>query len=254
MEELSEVGRYSAKKRKGKGGRRGLYTCISRLFKNLKKSNFLLVVESSAIRTKMQCHLLLLLCVVQLAHLATAADLVILIESDDLEGVIEHVDKNGLDIRDFSNRQTPLMQAALSGKGRIVKALLEKGANPSIGDLEGYTPMHGAAFRGRASSLQALIDAGLDPNEFHKDGYAPIHRACWSRLKSGVEAVRVLVEVGGVDINTPSRAGSSYEGGGLKQHSGGETCAGMTNNEATLEYIASLDGLAPPLREISAEL
>ena len=73
--------------------------------------------------------------------------------------------------------QTALMAAVLGGADAVVPLLLEAGADPAIGEKDGYTPMHGAGFQGRANIAKMLIEFGLDPSDRHKDGFTPIHRA-----------------------------------------------------------------------------
>lgn len=96
---------------------------------------------------------------------------------DNSEGVKTALEKNAdINVQDESSGQTCLMAATLRGKLNIVKHMLEQGADPSIGEAQGYTPPHGAAFQGRADVMHFLADSGLDVNEFHSDGFAPIHR------------------------------------------------------------------------------
>jgi ankyrin repeat protein len=92
--------------------------------------------------------------------------------------------------------QTPLMHGVLQGKFDVVRALLDAGADCTVGENDGYTPLHGAGFQGRAAIAQLLLDHGLDPLKFHQDGYAPIHRACWGREPRHAETVLVFLKAG----------------------------------------------------------
>ena len=100
------------------------------------------------------------------------------------------------------------MAACLGGFETSVKTLLELGADPSIGEKDGYTPVHGASFQGRPEVMQVLIDHGLDPNDMHKDGYAPIHRACWGQRESHTKTIEVLLNAG-VSPVMPSKDGKT---------------------------------------------
>ena len=62
-------------------------------------------------------------------------------------------DPNALD-QPGNGGQTPLMNAVLTGKVNAVKALIKAGADPSIGEKDGYTPMHGA---GRLTCSSAVF-------------------------------------------------------------------------------------------------
>src|SRR5215831_6841422 len=57
-----------------------------------------------------------------------------------------------------------LIAAGRPGAARIVKLLLEKGANLKAPDRVGFTPLHRAAFNGDAETLKLLIARGADVN------------------------------------------------------------------------------------------
>ncbi|KAL9117489.1 MAG: hypothetical protein Q9187_005974 [Circinaria calcarea] len=60
-----------------------------------------------------------------------------------------------IDQRDSRGR-TPLAWAAYHGKFEAVKKLLQRGADPNIGDLEGKTPLHLAVHAGGCLAVQCL--------------------------------------------------------------------------------------------------
>ena len=105
-----------------------------------------------------------------------------------------------------SGGQTPMMNSVLSGKTESLKALIELGADATIGEKDGYTPMHGAGFQGRADAVPLLVAYGLDPNDMHRDGFTPLHRACWGRENRHTETVKAFLKAG-VDPQQPSRDG-----------------------------------------------
>ena len=113
-----------------------------------------------------------------------------------------HID----DIIPNGGGQTSLMAASLAGHAEVVSALLDAGADPTIGERDGYTPMHGAGFQGRAAVARVLLQHSHVPNTMHKDGFAPIHRACWGREPRHAEAVSAFIE-GGVDPLLPTAKG-----------------------------------------------
>lgn len=77
--------------------------------------------------------------------------------------VIKYV-KRGTPINAFNHDgQPPLFCAALLGKRKVVKALLDLGANPNVRCYpEGSTPTHGACYVGCVRSLKLLLQAGGD--------------------------------------------------------------------------------------------
>lgn len=70
---------------------------------------------------------------------------------------------------------TPLMAAAGGADVRMIKLLLEKGANVNAADSEGYTALACAVSR-RASpeAVQLLLSSGADINARNKRGETPL--------------------------------------------------------------------------------
>ncbi|XP_029558297.1 BRCA1-associated RING domain protein 1 isoform X2 [Salmo trutta] len=65
---------------------------------------------------------------------------------------------------------------------------------------KGETPLHLAAIKGDVETVTELLDQGADPNLKDNAGWTPLHEAC-NLGHQGV--VEVLVERGGVLLNTP---------------------------------------------------
>mmetsp|Transcript_779 Transcript_779/g.1681 ORF Transcript_779/g.1681 Transcript_779/m.1681 type:complete len:197 (-) Transcript_779:110-700(-) len=128
----------------------------------------------------------------------------------------------GLNQQEAGSGQTPLMAATLAGAEKSVEFLLQRGADASVPEKDGYTPFHGAGFQGRAAVARVLLAFGLDPSDRHKDGYTPLHRACWGREKRHTEMVRFLLDNG---VSAQEAATS------------GKTCRDMTNYKPTKELI-----------------
>lgn len=72
--------------------------------------------------------------------------------------------KRGVSVNAYNNEgQPPLFCAALLGKSKVVRTLLELGANPNSRCYpEGSTPVHGACYVGCTKSLKLLLHAGGD--------------------------------------------------------------------------------------------
>jgi ankyrin repeat protein len=104
--------------------------------------------------------------------------------------------------------QTALMAACLSGAAQSVRLLLSPtfGADPAVGEMEGYLPMDGAAFGGHPDVVVALLEAGLAADTPHEhDQLTPLWRTTWLDGEAGqshhYEAAARLIEQGGADPN-----------------------------------------------------
>ena len=57
---------------------------------------------------------------------------------------------------------TPLSIAAGAGQSKMLKFLLEQGADVNARNQDGGTALHGAAFLGHSKSVQLLIENGIN--------------------------------------------------------------------------------------------
>jgi len=157
--------------------------------------------------------------------------------SDDLGELKTFGDKltSVLNHRESGTGQTPLMAATLAGAEKSVKFLLEKGADATIPEKDGYTPFHGAGFQGRAAVAKHLLAHRLNPSDRHVDGFTPLHRACWGETERHTDMVEFLL-MNGVDVG--------------ERANDGKTCLEMTRNAKTkavckrwLKYLVVKDEL-----------
>lgn len=80
---------------------------------------------------------------------------------------------------------SPLGLACFFKRRDVVKALLERGANPSVPSRDqGFTPLHSAvatdAGDATAEIVRLLLDAGADPNVKSHEGGTPLHSAAFT--------------------------------------------------------------------------
>ncbi|KAF5701144.1 ankyrin repeat-containing protein [Fusarium globosum] len=141
---------------------------------------------------------------------------------------------------------TALHMASGLERGRIVKILLEAGADHSIIDDLHETPMHQAAITGNCEAVKLLLEAGASPHGKGRDGSTPIHMAAWN---AGPATLQVLLKAGG-DINARSDSGETplLAAGGyddlvefLVQE--GADLEIADNNGMTALHIAARDGV-----------
>ena len=106
----------------------------------------------------------------------------------------------------FEAGATAFVRAAQSGDVKLMKLLLEHGADPKIAANSGDTALAAAAGMGwvegvtyewskdeNVEAVRLLLDLGLDPNSSNVDGRTPLMGAA---LKGRNEVVRLLVEIG----------------------------------------------------------
>lgn len=94
---------------------------------------------------------------------------------------------------------TPLMLAAWRGSSRVVRILLNKGANVSVVADDGHTALHFCTQDGgHLVVTKMLLKAGADIEAVTSEGETPLHLAsdagCW-------EVAQVLIEAG-ASVNT----------------------------------------------------
>ena len=148
-------------------------------------------------------------------------------DPEEVESAVQDL-KHGADInaRDARTGQTCLMASTLRGNVDMVMLMLERGADATVPEKDGYTPPHGAGFQGRPDVMRVLKEVGgIDViNSPHADGFFPIHRACWGREPRHAKTVEYLLSIG----EDPNRMST----GARKQ-----TCLEMTSNPHTIEVL-----------------
>ncbi len=85
---------------------------------------------------------------------------------------------------------TPLHSAAAGGHTKLVKLLLEHGADPSAPQVGGFTPLHAAAQNGDVESIRLLLLRGADMNVKSAEGKTPLQCATESKKLKAVELLR----------------------------------------------------------------
>ncbi|XP_067857465.1 ankyrin repeat domain-containing protein 39 isoform X2 [Heptranchias perlo] len=72
-----------------------------------------------------------------------------------------------------------IWSAASNGDFSRVQSFLEKGTDPNLPDLSGYTALHYASRRGDYEVCEYLLKNGANSNPQTKGGATPLHRAAY---------------------------------------------------------------------------
>ncbi|MDT0642803.1 ankyrin repeat domain-containing protein [Zunongwangia sp. F363] len=104
----------------------------------------------------------------------SAMDIHAAVMANNLEVVRQHIEAgSNLNVKDNFSGSTPLNTAAVFGKTKIAKELIDAGADLSVKNNDGSTPLHTAAFFGRVEIVQMLIDAHADKTLRNNFGATP---------------------------------------------------------------------------------
>ncbi len=74
-------------------------------------------------------------------------------------------------------RHRPLHAAVNAGRLDVAKALLQLGSDPHAQDRRGLTPLHAAAAKGRVACIEHLVGQGAWPNVRDRNGRSPLFYA-----------------------------------------------------------------------------
>ena len=147
------------------------------------------------------------------------ADFVSMCARGEVEGVREALEK-GVDVNSRGEKQeTGLLGAAILGHEEVVEVLLaQPGVDVNCRDDMGYTALHWASGSGQwvcqGSSVgmlrRLLAMPGVEVNLRDVLGMTPL---MWAMAYGREEAVRVLVEVEGISLDTRDIEGRNLEDG-----------------------------------------
>jgi ankyrin repeat protein len=106
--------------------------------------------------------------------------------------------------------QTMLYFASRRNQIELCKMLLDRGANPDIGDCDGFTPLHEAAGRGFKDLVEILLQYGANINARTSDKGTVLHMVAFNPTPGALETFHFLLEKGAyVLINVRNMEGVS---------------------------------------------
>lgn len=133
---------------------------------------------------------------------------------------------------------SPLHLAAENGAHEFIPLLVEKGADVNTANPKGYTPMHAAADRGHVECLRALLEAGAKVDPIDDIGFTPLFGAV---LAKSAPSVELLLQHG---ASIAVRAT-----GGYQQVVAGDTVVEVAKKLDAGELVALLSGKKAPAQK-----
>jgi CubicO group peptidase (beta-lactamase class C family) len=110
---------------------------------------------------------------------------------------------------------TPLIIATTFGKTEVAKALIEAGADMTIGNNEGSTPLHIAALFGRIEIVKALLGKGVDKYIRNNSGSTAfdivavpfeVDKGIYDKLEAGLKPLGLELDYEQIKMTRPRTA------------------------------------------------
>ncbi|KAF5533970.1 ankyrin protein [Fusarium napiforme] len=89
--------------------------------------------------------------------------------------------------------RTPIFSACLSNSAELVKKLLQRGADMSITDSDGWTCLHEATIRGFEDIVRILVESNVDLSTQDKNGFTALH---FVARRGDIKCYQYLLEQG----------------------------------------------------------
>lgn len=130
------------------------------------------------------------------------------VKKADGDAATKYLEKPGTTIvnaRDVTTGQTGLQIATARRDLLWINFLLQKGANPNLGDKQGLTPLVIAARLGFVEGVEALIGGGARVNDANDTGETPLISAVHQK---DIAVLRALLKAG-ANPDRPDNSGRS---------------------------------------------
>lgn len=98
---------------------------------------------------------------------------------DDIDTIIDHLNKTREHIDILVGYKTPLMNAVAKNRNDVIDVLIEYGCNVNIQNRDGWTALHFCCYfqSHNRDILEKLLGKKADPNITNINGSVPLHYA-----------------------------------------------------------------------------
>ena len=115
----------------------------------------------------------------------------------DMKTIEKLLPKVALDKPFEKTGMLPLFEAAVVGRGEVIKRLLEAGADPACRDEEdGESALMLVCGNASLKSVEALVEGGADVNEADQYGRTPLSEAAGEEKADAVKVIKFLLDAG----------------------------------------------------------
>ncbi|XP_048378989.1 ankyrin repeat domain-containing protein 39 isoform X4 [Stegostoma tigrinum] len=133
-----------------------------------------------------------------------------------------------------------IWSAASSGDFSRVRMFLEKGTDPSLPDLSGYTALHYASRHGDYEICEYLLRKGANSNAQTKGGATPLHRAAYC---GHLSVLQLLLSYGAIPAITDDDGATPLHKAAEMGHQ--EVCKVLLQQNPTLRTVQDKRCRAP---------
>ena len=119
---------------------------------------------------------------------------------------------------------------ARSGHKDVLQQFLDRGADPNMASLSGFTPPREAAYKGHKAVVQLLQDRGAEPNMVSHHGFTPLHKAA---IEGHKYVVQLLLDRGWTKHCRSHWKDSTIRGSSKGPHG----CCQCTDHWGTMEEL-----------------
>lgn len=125
------------------------------------------------------------------------------VENGEFQKVVELVERDRSLLHQECDHDQPIHIAAWQNRFKILKFLIEHGADVNAVGDSGFTPLHYAAKHGNLNCAKLLVESGSRTDPTDNRGFTPLYYTAWNHEPEGIAIGKLLLEKGAqLDIHS----------------------------------------------------